>query len=72
MESKIGTPQLEPKSNGSSSEFPTDSLDIDEEKSQTPAAVTPTSTNAFPPPPNGGTLAWLQVFGTGCLWMSTM
>jgi hypothetical protein len=24
------------------------------------------------PPPNGGTLAWLQVLGSFCLWIATL
>ena len=34
------------------------------------AVITPAS--APEPPPNGGTLAWLQVLGSFCLWIATL
>ena len=42
------------------------------DKSDAPAAAATIATKAFEPPPNGGTLAWLQVLGGACLWMATM
>jgi hypothetical protein len=35
----------------------------------TPASLT-AATNQYSPPPNGGFMAWLQVFGAWCIWFA--
>ena len=57
-ESTSGPPDAEPNS-----------IPVEEKQDNATPIVTPTS---FPPPPNGGTLAWLQVLGTFFLWMDTL
>ena len=72
MELEAQKAQLESKPNDNSSEAPNHSLKVEEGNGDASAVVTTLSTKAFPPPPNGGTLAWFQVLGSACLWMATM